>query len=392
MIPFKKSISSLLLLIFLSFSTNAQWQLSLDSCYSWSMAEKDTGALAGTSNGIYFSDNSGTTWTLKNCPASYVRSIVVSDSAIYFTSDFDGVFKSLDNGTTWTSINTGISNPAQAWSLIQNDSLLILGTSGSFAGDTASIYISSNDGVNWKKVFSLGTHDVFYSFAISENEVFVGVLPSGLYYSNDKGVTWSLRNLSIGAKHIALSGGNLLCGVTGGTGGTYLSNDGGFTWLNVLPIQHGYCFATYNNLTFTGNTGGFYYSTDSGSTWIMDNNGLPFNTSVISVCVVDSFLYIGTTSAEIYKRRIEDINTGVTEIESSELCIFPNPVTNILTLQTNSTEPFQIIIYNVSGEILFDENIYKHKTIDISDYSNGVYFYKAINFKKTIRSGRMIKQ
>lgn len=386
------SPSIILLVILLSHSTNAQWQLSLDSCYSWSMAKKDAGALAGTSNGIYFSDSSGTTWTLKNCPASYVRSIVVSDSAIYFSSDFDGVFKSLDSGTTWTSINTGISNPAQAWSLIQNDSLLILGTSGSFAGDTASIYISSNEGAFWKKVFSLGTHDVFYSFAIRENEVFVGVLPSGLFYSADKGVTWSLRNSGIPAKHIAISGDNLLCGVTGGTGGTYLSSDGGISWLNVLPIEHGYCFATYNNFTFTGNTGGFYYSTDSGYTWIIDNNGLPANPSIISVCVVDSILYIGTTSAEIYKRRIDDIITGVTELGGSGLCIFPNPVTNLLTLQTISSEPFQFIIYNVSGEILFDENIYKHKTIDISDYSNGVYFYKAINFKKTIRSGRMIKQ
>ena len=195
---------------FISLQSAAQWQLALDSCYSWSIAKKDTSVLAGKSNGIYFSDISGTRWTFKNCPASYVRSIVVKDSIIFITSDFDGVFKSLDNGLTWISINSGISNPAQAWSITCNDSLLLLGTSSSFAGDTASLYISSDDGAMWKKVYSLGTTEVFYSFAVSENEVFVGVLPSGLFYSNDKGLTWTLRNPGIAAKHIALSEPNLL--------------------------------------------------------------------------------------------------------------------------------------------------------------------------------------
>lgn len=160
----------------------AQWSFS-QTCNTsvWSMAVKDNQVLAGAAMGIYFTEDNGDTWLLKNCPASYVRTIITRDNALYFNSDFDGVFKSSDNGDTWVSINTGIANPAQAWSLTQNDSLLILGTSGSFAGDSAEIYISSDLGEHWSKVFSLGQFDVFYSFASAGDDRFAGFDTDYLY-------------------------------------------------------------------------------------------------------------------------------------------------------------------------------------------------------------------
>jgi len=375
--------------------SKAQWQLSLDSCSSWSMVKQDTSVLAGTANGVYFSDNGGTAWTFKNCPATYVRSIVIKDSIIFITSDFNGVFKSLDNGITWTSINSGITNPTQAWSLSQNDSLLILGTSGSFAGDTASIYISSNNGALWTKVFSLGMFDVFYSFAVKDNEVFAGILPSGLYYSNDKGVTWTLHNAIISAKHIALSDTNLLCGVTGGTGGTYLSTDKGISWVNVLPVYYGNCFATSNNFTFTGNTNGFYYSIDNGYTWLNDNSGLPANTEVISICVIDSAIFIGTTNAEIYARDITEIVTGLNYwiTPNPDICVFPNPTTNTLNIQYNFSKSIQFTLYNSLGVKIIDKILTNTtSTMNLTAYANDIYFYKVIADEQVIKSGTIIKQ
>ncbi|MEO7907461.1 MAG: hypothetical protein ABIT06_10835, partial [Saprospiraceae bacterium] len=80
-----------ILIGFPSLQLNAQWQLSLTSSNSsWSIAKKDTNVLVGVANGIYFSDNYGATWTLKSCPATYVRSIVVKDSIIFITSDIYG--------------------------------------------------------------------------------------------------------------------------------------------------------------------------------------------------------------------------------------------------------------------------------------------------------------
>jgi len=378
-----------------SIQSNAQWQLSHTSSSSWSIVKKDTSVLAGIASGIYFSDNSGITWTLKNCSTTYVRSIVVRDSVIFITAENNGVYKSVDNGVTWLSIDSGIDNPSQAWSLIQNDSLLILGTSGSFGGDTAAIYISSDNGDSWTKVFSLGIFNVFFSFAVSGNQVFAGVLPSGLYYSNDKGLTWTLQNSSISAKHIALSDTNLLCGVSGGTGGIYLSTDKGISWNNVLPLYYGYAFATSGNFTYAGTSNGFYYSLDNGYTWTPDNNGLPAITGIISICIMDSIIFIGTTNAEIYIRAIAGIVGGITDWITlcTDLYVFPNPATNTLNIQNNSTQPFQFILYNSLGEKHIDKKLTgKTSAINFSAYPKGLYFYKSINDMQIIKSGAIIKQ
>lgn len=386
-----------LMIVFIGHSSiqlSAQWQLSLtsgSSSSSWSIAKKDTNVLAGVTNGIYFSGDYGTTWTLKSCPATYVRSIAVKDSVIFVTGDYAGVYKSTDNGTTWISIDSGIANPAQAWSLIQNDSLLILGTSGSFAGDTASIYISSDDGAFWTKVFSLGMYDVFYSFTFSGNEVFAGALPSGLFYSNDNGVTWTQQSGG-NSKHIALAYTNLLR--AGGTG-IFLSTDKGISWVNVFPLYTGYAFASTGNLTFAGTSNGFYYSIDDGYTWINDNYGLPPVTGVISICVADSFIFIGTTDAEIYRRNIANIGTGMSDMSTPNppLVVFPNPSNNILNIQNNSTQTIQFTLYNSLGEKLIDKILTdKASTINLSSYSNDIYFYRVYNDKHLMTSGKIIKQ
>ena len=392
-----RRILTVLTIVLFCFSSNqalAQWQLSLVSSTtnsSWSIARKGTDVLVGVGYGIHFSSDFGATWTLKSCPAGYVRNIVVKDSIIFVNGDFDGVFKSIDNGSTWTSINSGIANPAQAWSLMQNDSLLILGTSGSFSGDTASIYISSDDGASWTKVFSLGWYDVFYSFAFSGNEVFAGALPSGLYYSNDKGVNWTLQSGG-NSKHIALTDTNLL---RAGGSGIFLSPDEGISWTNVLSMYTGYSFASSGNLTFAGTSNGFYYSTDNGYTWINDNNGLPPVTGVISICVVDSFIFIGTADAEIYRRNIAEISTGVNELNTSNpvLVIFPNPANNILNIQNNSALAIQFTLYNSLGEKLTDQILTnRESTINLSHYSNGIYFYQVHNATDKMTSGKIIKQ
>jgi len=396
--------STIFLAIFLLGLTitelKAQWQLCLIPAggnSSWSVVRKDSSVLAGVFSGIYFSDDSGSSWTLKNFSGSYARNMVVKDSLIFTTADYDGVYKSADNGGTWLNIDSGLTNPAGAWSLIQNDSLLILGTSGSFVGDIAAIYVSSDDGNSWTNVFSLGMYDVFYSFAVSGNELFAGVLPSGLFYSNDKGITWTLQNSIIAAKHIAMSDTNLLCGIGGPTGGIYLSTDKGISWVNVLPVYYCNAFATAGNFTYAGTTNGFYYSTDHGLSWINDNYGLPPATEIISVCVTDTFIFIGTGDAEIYRRNIADIGTGTSDIPdlNSGFNIAPNPSTGIFKINlNNSMENGTVEIYNVLGRKLFDAPLHTQSTMDITlkNIPPGIYFVKVFDkensyCKKIIISG-----
>ena len=88
--------------------------------------------------------------------------------------------------------------------------------------------------------------------------------------------------------------------------------------------------------------------------------------------------------------------SGITNLNTSEdvVSVFPNPSGNELNIQINSTQIFQFTLYNSLGEKIIDKNLKsKTSTIDLSVYSNDIYFYKLSSADKhLIKSGKLIKQ
>lgn len=76
--------------------------------------------------------------------------------------------------------------------------------------------------------------------------------------------------------------------------------------------------------------------------------------------------------------------------ETNEMCIYPNPVGNILSVKTKdkATELFLIDIHGRSlpVDITEEEGIYK---IDLSEISQGVYLLKSIRTKETVKIIRL---
>lgn len=73
--------------------------------------------------------------------------------------------------------------------------------------------------------------------------------------------------------------------------------------------------------------------------------------------------------------------------------MYPNPSNNELTIQINATQQFQFILFNSVGEKLIDKILTTQtSTINLSSYSNNIYFYELRNDKKLIKSGKIIKQ
>ena len=78
---------------------------------------------------------------------------------------------------------------------------------------------------------------------------------------------------------------------------------------------------------------------------------------------------------------------------NQSISIYPNPSNNELNIHNNSTQTFQFTLYNSLGEKIINKVlIHKANTIDLSGYSNGIYFYKLISDKQLIKSGKLIKQ
>ncbi len=87
--------------------------------------------------------------------------------------------------------------------------------------------------------------------------------------------------------------------------------------------------------------------------------------------------------------------TGVDEatIQNTEVAVYPNPSSEFLNIKFNSTELFKFTLYNSLGKKLIDKTVTsKTSTINISAYSNGLYFYSLNHDKHVIKSGRIIKQ
>ncbi len=99
---------------------------------------------AGTSSGIYRSNDSGLNWTKNNGWAySYELAINPQNTNIIYSGYYDGIYKSIDGGKNWTYHRNGLNGTCY--------SLLVDHTAGEniFYGSVIGVFKSSNSGVAW---------------------------------------------------------------------------------------------------------------------------------------------------------------------------------------------------------------------------------------------------
>jgi hypothetical protein len=65
--------------------------------------------------------------------------------------------------------------------------------------------------------------------------------------------------------------------------------------------------------------------------------------------------------------------TSVLDINGNAFSVYPNPAKNHITIQTGSEEEFQVLLYTVSGQVVY--NCLMHQgNIDVSAIQSGLYF------------------
>lgn len=154
--------------------------------------------LANTDNGIYRSDDSGSSWAaLSSSPAGPNGAKVYNVRALFYntnvvrllaTVEGAGVFISEDAGATWIASNSGLpANPAPSAGM-SFENTLSLGTLY-LAIDGSGVYKSNNRGNSWTLAFAPDVLPATRQISVAKG-VLVAQTYAGLLKSSDSGVTW----------------------------------------------------------------------------------------------------------------------------------------------------------------------------------------------------------
>ena len=104
-----------------------------------------------------------------------------------------------------------------------------------------------------------------------------------------------------------------------------------------------------------------------------------------------SALVVQEEHTKLCSLEINEKNTsGIENIYSNRISIFPNPASDIINVTTENKQPKQLSIFNRNGQLCISSGLKENIKIDISNLDEGVYFLK-IKDKGIISTKRFIK-
>jgi len=204
---------------------------------------------------LYISDNYGHTWTQILTNVTSIQKIAMSsDGKIqifvrYTTSEYS---ISRDYGKTWTNGTVNSTSGVKGVAISSDGKYItIVG-----AGSMDRIYTSSNYGLNWTTIGSIGTWN---SVTMSADGKFQAAVAGGtgyVYISNDYGNTWTRKNNAGSRPWLSISmssDGKYIAATTNGTY-NYVSYDYGENWIvSYINNRIGGSYYTCNDIAVSSN-------------------------------------------------------------------------------------------------------------------------------------------
>jgi len=312
---------------------------------------------AGTSTGLYFSGNGGSSWLIySGYVGQQVYDFVFDKNGNLLKATADGVFKSTDNGMNWTKLNEN-TNLGTLTCIVTDDDNHI------YVGSYSGIYESDDGGAKWNDISQDSLKDTYFNKLVySGNRIYAattkGVYTYDIFYKN-----WSKNDVGIGTQYVS----------------------------DLIRTADGEFYAaTYS---------GIYYSSDSGGVWQAIDMG---DVSKKVNCIrfdMQGNLYFGTADNGVYtsKTSLTDVLEETTELEMPALSNFPNPFRHSTTItytipKAFGNSPVTLSIINMLGQkikTLVDtyQNPGKYKVVFRPEgLVPGIYFYSLkVGMKKTLK-------
>jgi photosystem II stability/assembly factor-like uncharacterized protein len=381
-------ITILLFLIISSFQVQAQWheQTSpvLTTLYTVSVVDNSVAWAAGTGGKILRTVDGGATWTRVGQGGAVGTDDIynifgVDSSTALLTSSSTStyIYKTTDGGTTWTQV---YSMPGGFMDAIWMFDAMNGFAYGDPVGGTWELLKTTDGGNTWAPAASLvqdgseaGWNNAMY---VSDPVIYFGTNNSRIYYSGDRGATWTVQAITIPNAY-SIWFNDATNGIMGGSQLNQTS-DGGSTWttLNTLPNTGSIGSLTgKDNVWWAARQANVIYnSTDNGASW---------DTQYVAPIAVRNDGGISAYGPAGATGVIEDQNNNV-PLTFNLGQNYPNPFNPSTQIKFNVPEAanVKLSVYNILGQevaVLIDRDMTagQHEvTFNASSLPSGAYLYK----------------
>tara|TARA_Y200000002_G_scaffold3925_1_gene3532 strand:- start:774 stop:1301 length:528 start_codon:yes stop_codon:yes gene_type:complete len=77
-------------------------------------------------------------------------------------------------------------------------------------------------------------------------------------------------------------------------------------------------------------------------------------------------------------------SVGINENVTNNVSIYPNPTSDVLNIYTNSNDLSELIIKDITGKIVFNQNFNTNITVNTENYAKGIYLIDVKNNHGTV--------
>ncbi len=283
---------------------------------------------AGTTEGLFVSEDDGRTWERRTTPTTVVNAVVpLPGGVVLLGTDGTGVLRSIDSGHTFAPANEGFfghlvartlfdpargrvlvalrsdrvsggvltaPSPAGPWSVLASGLAgrevlsMTLSVQGVLAGTDEGLFLCPASGGAWRRipttVEGLDIRPRVTEVAVAEGEAILLATPGGLLRSTDGGTSWRRYVLGLGGgvEGLAVASRNRRIVLVVTSLGAFRSMDGGLVWeaasgpLSATARTHSLLFLPGDDaVAFAATSDGLYRTADQGFSWAPRGGGVP---------------------------------------------------------------------------------------------------------------------